>query len=51
MTIRLAEGSRIVYGPCRYPPEIGRLWAYMVDVITEGECSPNCWPGGVAPEE
>ena len=45
LTVAFEGGARLVYGPCRRPESIDRLWAEMVRVITEGACEPVCGPG------
>jgi hypothetical protein len=49
LTITLSSGRQIAYGPCKRPIEIDRLWWHILDVLSEGRCRPNCWPGGMGP--
>ena len=46
MDVRLADGSIVTYGPCRYPIAINLLYATVLDIQTGGACRPNCGPGG-----
>lgn len=45
LTIAFEGGARVVYGPCRRPDSIDRLWTEMVRIISEGACEPTCGPG------
>jgi hypothetical protein len=49
LIVTLESGREISYGPCRRPVEIDRLWWHILDVISDGACRPNCWPGGKPP--
>ena len=49
LTVELFDGTQISYGPCERPLEIERLWWHILDVLSEGECRPNCWAGGESP--
>lgn len=49
LTIALTDGREIVYGPCKRPIEIERLWWHVIDVLSNHECRPDCWPGSQHP--
>ena len=49
LILTMEDGREIKYGPCRRPIAIERLWWHYLDVITDGACRPNCWPGGESP--
>lgn len=46
LVVTFEDGSELRYGPCRRPASIKQLWAGMVYVIDDGECSPRRGPGG-----
>lgn len=46
--VTFADGFKFTYGPCRRPSSINRLWAGMIYVLDNGQCAPNCGPGGLA---
>lgn len=46
LTITLADGSTVTYGPCRYPEGIVLLYATALDAQTSGACRPDCGPNG-----
>lgn len=45
LKVELADGRVVSYGPCRRPASINHLWAVIVDIVSGGECRPNCAPG------
>jgi hypothetical protein len=49
LTISLSEGRQIVYGPCKRPLEIERLWWHYLDIVSDGRCRPDCWAGNFQP--
>jgi len=49
LTIKLESGREIDYGPCKRPVEIEQLWWHIDDVLSDGRCRPNSWPGGDGP--
>ena len=44
LAIELSSGREVVYGPCRRPAAINKLWAELVDAETNGQCRPQCGP-------
>lgn len=47
LVVTFGDGSTITYGPCKRPPSINRLWAWMIYALDDGKCAPNCGPGGL----
>ncbi len=46
LLVTFVDGFDIVYGPCKRPASINRLWAGMIYVLEDGACAPKCGPGG-----
>ncbi len=46
MQVILGNGRHVTYGPCYRPTSINHLWAEMLYVESNGQCTPRCGPGG-----
>ncbi|MGZ4151766.1 MAG: hypothetical protein ACXVP3_04915 [Actinomycetota bacterium] len=51
LIVKLADGSKITYGPCDRPGSINSLRAAMIYVVTHGRCSPHCGPNMEMPPQ
>jgi len=47
LTVTLGNGVQVIYGPCYRPASIDHLWAEMIYIESNGQCLPQCGPGGM----